>query len=208
MNLEAALTCLERFFAALFDMPLSGWMGFSVQMFSQIMHALVVLYKLHVISEAGWDIGEVRRRADVFAILDRLTALVPEVIADLGLIDAPGPRTGVLFKGVRTFQLIKQFLAAQLPQGIVQTMQDSMPLTVPAPPSAPPVPPAPLPSDGSRMYGNRLGEPSIASGDNMPSAGIPDEVYRRILFEEAWATDIMNFSWDFPMQDASTFLGV
>lgn len=209
-------------------MPLAGWMGLSVELFSQLMHCIVVIYKLLIISEAGWEPCQVKRRADPFGILDRLTDMTPHVCAELGLIDAPGARTGVIFKGPRTFQLVKQFLSTRLPPRVLlgelpgSETVPSLPVSVPIPQQMPP--PMPMPDmnggmggdgvygsnglGGNGVPGNGVADNGLASngfnggqGQGMDVGGVPEEIYRRVLFEEAWATDILKFSWDYPMQD-------
>lgn len=209
-------------------MPLAGWMGMSVELFSQLMHGIVVIYKLLIISETGWEPCQVKRRVDPFAILDRLTGMAPHVCAELRLVDAPGPRSGVMFKGPRIFQLVKQFLAAKLPPRVVlgelpgSETVPSLPVSVPLPhPMPPPMPMADMNGGmvGNGVYGsnslegngvpgngvtdNGLGGNGFGGGQGqgMDIDGVPEDVYRRILFEEAWATDILKFSWDYPTQD-------
>lgn len=213
--LESALSCLERFFDALFSMPLRGWVGLSVDMFSQLMHSFVVLFKLMVIVEDGWDGQAVRLRLDLFGILDRVTALVPQIILETGLVDAPGARSGIIFRAPRTFQLIKQFLAARMPQGAAAYAETSSTASSSIPdPSTVPLPPQSvhqLPNGGNGnddLYVNGIPDLSCSGGDGLDIGGISEEVYRRALFGEGWATDVLSFSWDLPMQDAPAFPGV
>jgi hypothetical protein len=81
----------------------------------------------------------------------------------------------------------------------------------------------PMPDMNGGMGGDGVYATNGLGGNGVPGNGVPDnglpgngfssgqaqgmdiggvpEVYRRILFEEAWATDILKFSWDHPMQD-------
>lgn len=77
--------------------------------FAQFTHSLVVLLRLTTLEEPGWDRDEVRRRVDVFAILDRACERVDRIPGELGLVDsADGQRSGLFFKTNYLFRAIKQ----------------------------------------------------------------------------------------------------
>ncbi|KAI1120721.1 hypothetical protein F5Y10DRAFT_272806 [Nemania abortiva] len=104
---DATLNTIESWLAVFFEMPLFNWVGISVDVFAQFTHCLVVLFKLTTLERPGWDLGEVMRRANVFEILDRAAETVDRVPGALGIVDAEGPRRGLLFKTSYLFRAIK-----------------------------------------------------------------------------------------------------
>ena len=97
-NLEAILLAVERWVAVFSEMPAADWVGFTVDTFAQFTHCLVVLFKLTKLEDPGWDVGEVRRRADVFNIMDRACEMIDHVPTALGIVDTDGPRKGLFSK--------------------------------------------------------------------------------------------------------------
>lgn len=94
-DLEAVLSSAERWLAALFGMPPGDWLGITSDVFAQFTQTLVVLFKLSTLdigSGSGastWDVRpEVRRRADVFEILDRACHIIDTVpFSVYGIVD-------------------------------------------------------------------------------------------------------------------------
>lgn len=124
---EATLNTIESWLATFFEMPECVWIGISVDIFAQFMHCLVVLFKLTTLETLGWDLEEVRRRADVFEILDRAAETVDRVPARLGIMDARGPRRGLLFKTSYLFRAIKALFMAEMgPRKQQQQQQQSL----------------------------------------------------------------------------------
>ncbi|KAI1112125.1 hypothetical protein F5Y14DRAFT_283342 [Nemania sp. NC0429] len=114
---DATLRTTESWLATFFEMPLFNWTGINVDLFAQLTHCLVVLFNLTTLETPGWDAEAVRRRADVFEMLDRAAETVDRVPATLGIVDAEGPRRGLLFKTSYLFRAIKTlFLAEMGPQ--------------------------------------------------------------------------------------------
>lgn len=97
-------------------MPLARWPGISMDTFSQLTHALVVLFRLttHDDGDDGWDAAEVRRRADVLAVLDRACDTLERIPAALGIVDADGPRSGLFFKSTYLFRAIKALFVREM----------------------------------------------------------------------------------------------
>ncbi|KAI8630201.1 hypothetical protein F5Y19DRAFT_484081 [Xylariaceae sp. FL1651] len=116
-DLDSTLSTIESWLAVFFEVPLFFWIGISVDVFAQFTHRLVVLFKLTTLEEPSWDLEEVRRRAGVFEVLDRAAEAVDRVPVTLGIVDAEGPRRGLLFKTSYLFRAIKAlFLANMTPQ--------------------------------------------------------------------------------------------
>lgn len=95
-------------------MPPPRWAGVSMDAFSQLTHGLVVLFRLTTHDGPGWDPAEVRRRADVLAVLDRACEAVARVPPALGIVDADGPRRGLFFKSAYLFRAIRTLFAREM----------------------------------------------------------------------------------------------
>ncbi|KAI1780619.1 hypothetical protein F4818DRAFT_396279 [Hypoxylon cercidicola] len=119
-DLDSALRAIENWLAIFFAWPVHDCIGVNVDIFSQFSQCLVVLFKLATLDEPGWDLEEVRRRADVFAILDRFCEFTESVPAALGIVDADGPRRGLFFKVGHLIRAIKALFLAELPQNAPQ----------------------------------------------------------------------------------------
>ncbi|KAI8630245.1 hypothetical protein F5Y19DRAFT_429452 [Xylariaceae sp. FL1651] len=115
-DLNSTLTLAERWIEIFFGMPTADWIGQTVDVFTQFLHCLVVLFKLITLNEPGWDVAEVRRRADIFKILDHACDTVDRVTTELGMVDADGPRHGLFFKSNYLFRTIKALLLAEMEQ--------------------------------------------------------------------------------------------
>lgn len=117
-DLDTVLTCIERWQAVSIEMAPGDWIGISVDGFTQFTHCLVVLFKLTMLEEPGWDVDEVRKRADVFGILDHTCEVVHRVPAAVGMVDADGPRNGLFFKVTYFLRAIKALFLSELPPTI------------------------------------------------------------------------------------------
>lgn len=82
--------------------------------FSQLTHSLVVLFRLTTHDEPGWEPAEVRRRADVLDVLDRVCETVERVPSALGIVDADGPRSGLFFKSGYLFRAIRTLFVREM----------------------------------------------------------------------------------------------
>lgn len=114
-DLEATLNVVERWLSVFYEMPLCDWVGFTADLFTQVTQYAVVLFKLTIVDEPGWDLQDVKRRADVFELLDRSCEDVGRVTEAMGMIDSDGPHHGLFFKMPRLLQEIKGLLLAELP---------------------------------------------------------------------------------------------
>ncbi|KAI3323024.1 hypothetical protein HD806DRAFT_535520 [Xylariaceae sp. AK1471] len=162
-DLDSTLTTIERWLAVFFEMPLFNWVGITVDIFAQFTHCLVVLFKLTTLNETGWDLAEVRRRADVFEVLDRASEAIDRVPATLGIVDVDGPRKGLFFKTPYLLRTIKALFLAQMA-------------------------PEPQPDAWQSPQNNVSGDLNGAGG-SLDSL-IPDEVLMG-LWDEPWLSDIL-----------------
>ncbi|KAH9906340.1 hypothetical protein F4778DRAFT_801578 [Xylariomycetidae sp. FL2044] len=113
-ELESVLACVQGYFTAFNDRPIDVWFGIDVECLSRLTGCLVVLFRLGTLDEPGWDVDEVRKQVDVFAILDRICQNIEEIVVVLGLIDADGPKRGLFFKAGHLFSSIKVFFSNEM----------------------------------------------------------------------------------------------
>jgi hypothetical protein len=165
-DLESTLVTVERWLAIFDEMTFTDWLGINVESFSQFTHCLVILFKLSTFEEPGWDLGDIKRRADVFVILDRAYEIIINVPAAVGIVDADGPRKGLFFKSAFLFRAIKALFLAEMPPKL-QT------------------------GDLQTPESNALSE-SLAQFGPGPT---PDEVSFN-LSTEPWLSDIFDYAWD------------
>lgn len=123
-DLQSILESVERWLNLFLEMPSIYWAGVSVDTFAQFTHSLVVLLRLTTLEEPGWDRDDVRRRVDVFAILDRACERVDQIPGELGLVDsADGQRSGLFFKTNYLFRAIKQLFLRHAKEHAIESEQ-------------------------------------------------------------------------------------
>ncbi|KAH8194399.1 hypothetical protein TruAng_011432 [Truncatella angustata] len=114
-DLDSCLTAVEGWLCAFTELPLVDAIGTHVDNFTQFLHSIVVLFKLSTLEEAGWDLEEVRSRADIFGILDSTSRQIEGIVDVNGMVDADGPRSGLFFKAKYLWRAIKALLQAEMP---------------------------------------------------------------------------------------------
>ncbi|KAH6653094.1 hypothetical protein BKA67DRAFT_568558 [Truncatella angustata] len=177
-DLDSLLTCVERWLAVWFEMPLVDWLGITVDTFAQSTHCLIVLFKLTTLSEPGWDTDEVRRRADVLAALDRSCETVELVPAAVGMVDADqgSPRRGLFFKTTYLLRSIKALILAEMTPDVLSG--------------------AALQSPGVGVVIDEYSaKGSSAVHYGAEEVPIPDELVLS-LSDEPWLSDIWSSPWD------------
>ncbi|KAK9769887.1 hypothetical protein SCAR479_13432 [Seiridium cardinale] len=118
-ELDSVLTAIEGWLDVFTHMPLVDAIGIHVDNFTQFLHCIVVLFKLSVLEEPGWDLEEVKRRLDVFNVLDTTYQLVESITIVTGMVDAEGPRSGLFFKAKHLWRAIKALLVAEYSESMV-----------------------------------------------------------------------------------------
>lgn len=124
-ELESTLGCVERWLAHQWEIPLVDWPGNTVDNFAQFTHCLVVLFKLTVIEEPGWDSEEVKTRADVLRILDDYNDKVTQVPAAIKMVNSQGPRSGLFFKTPFLLKAIKALFAKSMGAVVDETIEQT-----------------------------------------------------------------------------------
>lgn len=162
------LTSAERWITLFHEMPLTLWAGINVDTFAQFTHCLVVLFRLTTLDEPGWDLNEVRKRADVLEILDRSCEIIDRVPGALGIVDAVGPRRGLFFKTNYLLRAIKALFLSGMSTSI--------------------------PGDTSRS--SNLGGGDNSSSD-LSTASPLDDGFLMDLSDEPWFSEMMlGPTWD------------
>lgn len=118
-DLDSILQAAEKWLDAAIRLSLYEWSAINVDSFNQFTHCLVVLFKLSTLDEPGWDVAEVRRRADVFEILDQFSGTVDRVREVLGITDTDGPRKSLFVKAKQLFAVIRALFIAETPPHIL-----------------------------------------------------------------------------------------
>ncbi|KAL8329814.1 hypothetical protein RB597_005209 [Gaeumannomyces tritici] len=129
-ELEAVLEACEQWMAAFQTAadPL-GWIAdVDLNGYVQMTHCLVQLFRLHTLPDdkchgdgdgdggPGLDLADIRRRADVFKVIDTLCDEMDKIPGAYEMVDAPGPRRGLFFKAAAHLRIIKGMMLSQLPE--------------------------------------------------------------------------------------------
>ncbi|KAI1471988.1 uncharacterized protein F4812DRAFT_201402 [Daldinia caldariorum] len=122
-DLDAVLTMAERWFSMTTTLPPADWHGLTADLFTHCTQYLIVLFRLATLDEPGWDLDDVRRRADVFAVIDRCILEVERVPPALGMVDAEGARSGFFFKLPLLLRDVKVLFIAEMQQQQQQQQQ-------------------------------------------------------------------------------------
>jgi hypothetical protein len=80
-TLHACLTSTQSFLSFMFYVPLVDYYKFTYVSWAQMMHILVVLYKLSNFESPDWDLTHVRGVADLSQVLDNLIARFQQLMA-------------------------------------------------------------------------------------------------------------------------------
>lgn len=114
-GLDSLLTAIERFFAAFHATPNSEWIGTPFGTFTHYGHCTILLFKLTTLEEPGWDTNDVKKRADLLEILERLAARLDTIPEEIGLVNTPeNEEPGLFFKGPRLIRGMRASFAAEL----------------------------------------------------------------------------------------------
>ena len=70
------LETLIRWFDLFFAIPLGVYAGITFAWWSHMAHGLKLLHRLYMLDEPAWDRAAVRARLDLFALCDRLAAIL------------------------------------------------------------------------------------------------------------------------------------
>ncbi|KAF5012752.1 hypothetical protein FDECE_1172 [Fusarium decemcellulare] len=163
-NLESVLSSAERWMALLLDLSLSEIAGMDVDLCTRFLHCLVLLFKLVSHDEPGWDTAEVQKRVDVMSVLDRSCEIVSEIPLALGIVDAPGPRRGLLFRTAGLLRALKTLFLAEM-QANTQTMAQK---------------------DGIGLSGDGSADHNVEFSDEFFQNLLSEEPWLADVFDDTW----------------------
>jgi hypothetical protein len=114
-RLDSLLTAIERWFEVFHATPNSEWIGTPFGTFTQYGHCTILLFKLTTLDEPGWDTNDVKKRADLLKILERLAARLDTIPQEFNLVDTvEGSDSGLFFKGPKLIRGMRASFAAEL----------------------------------------------------------------------------------------------
>lgn len=87
-RLQSLFASIERWFHLFFDLPLDEWIGTTFESFVQYSHFVVILLRLTMLQEQGWDGNTVRNRLDVLDMLEKIAHLVEKIVGTMTLDNA------------------------------------------------------------------------------------------------------------------------
>lgn len=170
-ELESLLVCTEFWLGEIAKWELTEWIGITVELFNQLTQCLIILFRLASVDEPSWDVGEVRRRADVFQVLDRCADIMDQVPKAVGMVDATGGRRGLFFKGPRLIRTIKALMTAEMARKKPQSLLSA-----------------------SATNGQIIGQSDYRSGPEMEM--MPESGFDLNIENEPWLSDLFVSSWD------------
>ena len=98
-ELDSLLTTVERWLEARSKISAFDSLGITFTISSQLAHSVIVLFRLSTLDEPGWDKQEVRKRADLYDVLERTAQAYESLIRVHGMVDDTGTgESGMLFK--------------------------------------------------------------------------------------------------------------
>lgn len=91
-SLQNCLNSVERWFQIWEGIPPHQLIGLTFFTFMQKIQSIVALFRLSTLENVpGWNTAEVRKRLDIFALLDRLAVLMDSAVASIPVLeDDPG----------------------------------------------------------------------------------------------------------------------
>jgi hypothetical protein len=112
-GLESLLTAIERWFEVFHATPNALWIGTPFGTFTQYGHCTILLFKLSTLDEPGWDKNDVKKRADLLEILERLAARLSTIPQEFNLVDTvEGSDSGLFFKGPKLIRGMRASFSA------------------------------------------------------------------------------------------------
>ncbi|TLD13996.1 uncharacterized protein PgNI_04470 [Pyricularia grisea] len=195
-DLEATLITTERWRDVFFnEFSSADLVGVPTDSLSQFTLCMVVAFRLTMVGadgdEPGWDAEEMRRRIDVFGMLDRAYEKLSRVQNDAGIVaDFPGPRLGIWQKSPMMFRMMKALLMAELPPGMTLPGMEAAAEEAGQHQHQQPAMRTPESMDQSNE-----------AGDMFAGIMVPDQVVMTMA-DEPWLSELWGPSWDTGQQSA------
>ncbi|KAF4964750.1 hypothetical protein FSARC_7349 [Fusarium sarcochroum] len=112
--LDQALSTVERWFTLWLDIPSRELFGINVDMCTQLLRSLVILFRLNTHVEEGWDRRAVRGRVNVLSIVDRCSVMIRQLPIIMGIIAPKEPPWGFFSFTPSLFRAIKGLFTAEI----------------------------------------------------------------------------------------------
>jgi hypothetical protein len=120
-GLDSILTAIEQWIKLFFEIPLMEFVGCPFAILSQFTHCMILLFKLMSLDEPGWDHMEIRKRADLFEIIEHLAQRLESIPTLFGLVSTDEPEEkGIFFKASRILRALKVTFSAEINQSQIQ----------------------------------------------------------------------------------------
>lgn len=109
-RLQKCVKAIENWFDAYDRTPPSMALGATFHLFVQLVHCLVTVIKLSRLGGddfPAWDAAEVRRRLDIFALFDRVSARMEAIRTAVGIREDDEREESIWAKSVMVMRLMK-----------------------------------------------------------------------------------------------------
>lgn len=107
-RLQKCLKAIESWFDTYERTPPSLALGGTFHLFVQLVSCLVAVIKLSRLEDfPAWDTAEVRRRLDIFALFDRISARMDKIRAAVGILEDDEREESIWAKSIKVMGLMK-----------------------------------------------------------------------------------------------------
>lgn len=201
-DLEATVITTERWRDVFFnEFSSADLAGVPADSLSQFTLCMVVAFRLAMVGadggdEPGWDAEEMRRRIDVFGLMDQAYDKLAAVGSAAGIVaDSPGPRLGIWQKSPMMFRMMKALLLAELPPGMTLPGMET----------------AAEEAGHHRHHHHQQQQPAMRTPESMDQSNEPGDVFAGMMVpdqvlmtmaDEPWLSELWGPSWDTGQQSA------
>jgi len=180
-GLNSIVIALERWFDAYFDIPMIDWIGVPFCVHFQFGHSIMLLFKLNILDEPGWDPEELRKRIDLLEVLERGAQRLDDISKVRGVTteegDSPEEPKSILRRAPKLLRRLAGLLKAELERCMEAKAQT----------------PSQVDTQSSG-YGSASSASSTAEFGT--GALIPDDVMMNLV-NDPWVADMFNTWWEF-----------
>lgn len=115
LRLESLTSCilsLKSWFEIYLAIPISTYIDISFPFFTQLAHCVVILHRLSVLEDPGWDRSVVRETVDILAVLERVVVNFRSLSAEGG--DGGVVRADIFAKLAWIFESVRVWTRGKL----------------------------------------------------------------------------------------------
>lgn len=113
-GLHSLLKSIEGWFHMFFDLPINDWKGTTFEYFVQYSHFVVILLRLTLLKEPGWDGNSIRSQVDVLDMLERIAQLVESFVGAMTWDDAMRAKEHAIVSAPRRIRAMIVDVSAEL----------------------------------------------------------------------------------------------